>query len=187
MIDKAMQTICSDLNAFYKSRYHIDEEKVIIANLISQEGNIAAGDINKLVLTLINIEQESTLKNQRDVKDFGDEFHRLNNPLQINFYFVCAAHFADNNYTEALKFISTVLHFFQHKKTFNHENTPELDSEINRLTLELVNLDLQSLSGFWSFIGAKYLPSLIFKVRMLTYQDDRVRDIQSPASKPVQT
>ena len=182
MIDKALETIRNELNAHYRQTYGLDEDKAVIANLISQEGSIAAGEANKVVITLINIEQETTLRNQRSIRQEGDDYYKYHNSVSINFYIVVAAYFSDQNYLEAMRFISSVILFFQNKKVFDHVNTPQLDKGIDKLTLEMFNLDLNHLSNFWSFIGAKYLPSLIFKVRMLTYADETVVTLQKGIS-----
>lgn len=114
----------------------------------------------------------------------GDSFMKYNSPVSVNFYIVCAAHFSEDNYEQAVKFISSVLLFFQQKHLFNHQNTAGLDDSIDKLTLEIVNQDLQHLSSFWSFIGTRYMPSVIFKVRAVTFDSNTVMEIREAASKP---
>lgn len=184
MIDKAMQAIRDELNAHYRHRYGLDEEKAIIANLISPEGTIADGEANKIVISLINIEHETSVSNKRTMVQDGDSFLKYNSAVSINFYIVCAAHFSESNYVEAVKFISSVLLFFQGKHLFTHQNTPGLDDGIDKLSLEIVNQDLQHLSSFWSFIGTRYMPSVIFKVRAVTFDDSTVMEIRKAASTP---
>lgn len=157
---------------------------MIIANLISPEGKIADGEANKVVITLINIEHETSVSNKRSMVQDGDSYLRYNSPVSVNFYIVCTAHFKESNYVEAVKFISTVILFFQGKHLFTHQNTPGLDDNIDKLSLEIVNQDHQHLSSFWSFIGTRYMPSVIFKVRAVTFDDNRVMEIRKAAGKP---
>lgn len=185
MIDKAMQAIRDELNAYYRSRYGLDGNEAIIANLISPEGKIADGEANKIVLTLINIEHETSISNKRSMVSDGDSFVKYNSPVIVNFYMVCAAHFSESNYAEAVKFISSVILFFQGKHLFTHQNTPTLDEGIEKLSIEIVNQDLQQLSSFWSFIGTRYMPSVIFKVRAVTFDDSTVMEIRKATSMPV--
>ncbi|MGM0460032.1 MAG: DUF4255 domain-containing protein [Bacteroidota bacterium] len=185
MIDKAMQAIRDELNTHYRNRYGLDEDKAIIANLISPEGRVADGQLNKIVISLINIEHETSVSNKRSMVQNGESFLKYNSPVSVNFYIVCAAHFSESNYEEAVKFISTVLLFFQGKHLFNHQNTPGLDDSIDKLTLEIVNQDLQHLSSFWSFIGTRYMPSVIFKVRAVTFDDSTVMEVRKAASGQV--
>ena len=86
------------------------------------------------------------------------------------------AHLSDKNYPEALKFISSVIEFFQGKSLFTHQNTPMLSENANRLTVQMVNMDLQQLSNLWGNIGAKYIPSVIYKIRMLTYNENMIQE-----------
>ena len=185
MIDKAMESIRDELNMHYRQRYGLDEEMAVIANLIGNEGTLADGETNKVVLSLINIEHETSVSNKRSMVPDGDSFAKYNSPLSVNFYIVCAAYFSEKNYVEAVKFISSVLLFFQNKHLFNHQNTPSLDDSIDKLTLEIVNQDLQNLSSFWSFIGTRYIPSIIFKVRALTFDDSTIMEIRKATSQPV--
>jgi hypothetical protein len=37
--------------------------------------------------------------------------------------------------------------------------------------------------NFWNVVGAKYLPSVLYKVRMLTYQEKRLLDSQQPITR----
>ncbi len=185
MIDKAMQAIRDELNAHYRTRYGLEEGIAVIANLIGQNGTLADGENNKVLLSLINIEHETSLSNKRSMIQDGESYLKYNSPLSINFYMVCAAYFAEGEYLQAVKAISTVLLFFQQKHLFTHQNTPGLDDGIDKLTLEIVNQDLQHLSSFWSFIGTRYIPSIIFKVRALTFDDSTVMEIRKAASKPL--
>lgn len=180
-----MESICDELNAHYRSRYGLEEGMAVIANLIGQNGTLADGENNKVILSLINIEHETSLSNKRSMVQSGESYLKYHSPLSINFYMVCAAFFAEGNYLQAVKAISTVLLFFQQKHLFTHDNTPGLDKGIEKLTLEIINQDLQHLSSFWSFIGTRYIPSVIFKVRALTYDDTTVMEIRKAASKPI--
>jgi len=108
--------------------------------------------------------------------------------MHMNLYLVFAAHFPDPNYKEALHFISLVIEFFQGKSVFDKFNTPGLSANIDRLIFEFVNQDIQEMNNMWSLIGAKYLPSVVYKVRMLTFSQSMVREevpgIVRPAKRP---
>ena len=86
-----------------------------------------------------------------------------------------AGHFNGNNYPEALKFLSNTISFFQRHPVFDHNNTPELDSRIDKLVLDIENLNIKDLSTLWSAITGKYLPSIIYKVRMVAFDSEDVR------------
>ena len=73
---------------------------------------------------------------------------------------------------EALKFLSAAISFFQHKKVFTPVDTPSLDSSIDKVIFEIVNLDYKDLSSVFGTLGAKYMPSVMYKMRMVTIEED---------------
>ncbi len=40
----------------------------------------------------------------------------------------------------------------------------------------------EKMNHLWGYLGAKYLPSVMYKVRMITIQEARATDEQSPVS-----
>ncbi len=76
----------------------------------------------------------------------------------------------------SVKFLSATLSFFQSNCVFTHSNTPDLNRNIEKLTFEIVNQDLQNQSHLWGTLGGKYLPSILYKVRMVTIQEGNFED-----------
>ena len=50
-----------------------------------------------------------------------------------------------------------------------------MQSPLEKLTMEIFNLPINELSHIWSGIGAKYVPSIIYKIRMLTIQEEIIK------------
>lgn len=98
--------------------------------------------------------------------------------LKLNLYILFAANF--KIYDQALKFISYVLTYFQSHSSFTSDGYPTLDPRIKKLTVELQSLNYEQLNQVWAFIGAKQLPSVIYKVRMVVLQDEAATAIQPP-------
>jgi hypothetical protein len=57
---------------------------------------------------------------------------------------------------------------------------PALDRSIEKLTTELQSLSYEQLNQIWAFIGGKQLPSVIYKVRMVSLQGIVPTVIQPP-------
>ena len=66
--------------------------------------------------------------------------------------------------------------FFQSSLIFTPETHPELDPSIKRLTFEIFNIPVQELSHIWSGIGAKYVLSIVYKVRMISIQQGEIKE-----------
>ena len=69
-----------------------------------------------------------------------------------------------------------IIEFFQGHSVFDRSNTPMLSSNIDKVTLDYVNLDFNELNNLWSLIGAKYIPSTVYKLRMLTFNQNMIRE-----------
>ena len=94
----------------------------------------------------------------------------------LNLYLLASANYDSKNYTEALKMISTLIGIFQANPYLNKENDPDMPVSIDLLRFEIFNLPIKELSHIWSGIGAKYVPSIIYKVRMLTIQEGQITE-----------
>jgi hypothetical protein len=180
MIDSAISHISSQLNQFLRRSFELAEDIVVISNVMEQDGNVASHIDNKLVAFLVNIERDSVSYRKPNGSDIGG-FQSASHfpPVCLNFYVMFAAHFSGNNYLESLKFLSYTIDFFQRQPIFDHQNTPDLDSRIEKLILGIENLDIRDLSNLWGVLSGKYLPSILYKVRMVTFDADDVR-IQVP-------
>jgi hypothetical protein len=169
MIQNVIPVIVRELNSYLGLRFGFNEQKVIISNLVGQDGSIAFKDENKVVCSLINIEQERVNLNAHFMKNA-----KTNPPVNLNLYLLFSAYFSSANYEEAFKFLTSVISFFQGKQVFTPSNTPLLDKNVDKITFEIVNLDLRELSNLWAALGAKYMPSVIYKLRMISIYEDMI-------------
>jgi hypothetical protein len=87
---------------------------------------------------------------------------------------------------EGLKQLSFVISYFQAKNVFTPDNSPALasyDENIQRLVVELYSYSFEQLYNFWSVVGTKYLPSVLYKVRLLSFQEREFTDSTIPIEK----
>jgi hypothetical protein len=85
-----------------------------------------------------------------------------------------AANFGAGNYAEALKSISQAISFFQQQTSFDLKNSPGLDPRIEKLILDIENLKIPDLNNLWGLLGGRYLPSVFYKVRMITVDSEAI-------------
>ncbi len=173
MIDRALKVIVYELNQFLRLRHDLNESKVLLNSIVDQDGKMATNDENKLIFSLIDIAQETTMKNS--TPSVG-AVSRDSRELHLNLFVLASAFFNPANYDQGLKYISSVISFFNAKPIFNQSNSPALSgSGVDRLVFEMFDVDSNTKNNVWSTIGAKYMPSVIYKVRMLTITDDAIR------------
>ena len=171
MIENTILFLRNQVNSYLKLKLNITEDKTVMNNIISQEGNLNASE---LCFSLINVEEEKIHKAQSPYKIMDNGAVNLVNPdIRLNLYVLFAANFG-TNYGEALRFLSHVISFFQSRQVFNHQNSPTLDEQIEKLIVELVTLSFEQQNHLWGSIGAKYIPSVLYKVRLLTVTDEAI-------------
>lgn len=80
--------------------------------------------------------------------------------------------------------ISAAILYFQKNPVFDHQSHPGLDARIQRLTLEIENLDRQALNNLWGALNGKYVPSVLYKVRMVSFDSQDVRSFEPTVQSP---
>jgi hypothetical protein len=180
MIDKAMTFIVGELNNVLLARFQSNENLVILSSVSNPDGTLPAGIESKILLSLINVEREPAANSGTWPARSGTEgFGRVSPPLSLNLLLLITASFA-SNYTEALRFLGSVMGFFQGKPSFNAQNSPSFPAEMEKLSMELVNLSIQEINNVWAILGAKYMPSVVYKMRMLVLQENWIGERVPP-------
>ncbi len=174
MINLAIQLLATQLNQHLRRVYDLTEDVVVVSNLVEVDGNPATNVNNKLVIYLTNIQKEGVPARQGNAQEIGQRAVQSQQPLHFNLFVMMTANFTGNNYPEALKFLSSTISFFQRHPLFNHQTTPELDQRIEKLILDIENLSMLDLSNLWGSVGGKYLPSILYKVRMVTFDAEEI-------------
>jgi hypothetical protein len=57
---------------------------------------------------------------------------------------------------------------------FDRANSPALDPRFERITMEIENLSTAELSNLWGILGSRYLPSVLYRLRMVTIDEGQV-------------
>lgn len=174
MIEHVMQFIRDQINLYLYLKTGLDD-RLVLSNLTDKDGKLL---VSSLALTLVNIEEERLVKNQPYYKETPQgTLARINPAVMLNLYVLFSANFGDNevNYRESLKFISYVISFFQVNQSFTPQSHPVLDSRIEKLVPELCSTSFEQLNYLWGSLGTKYLPSALYKVRLIAIQEDQVQ------------
>jgi hypothetical protein len=147
------------------------ENNLVWSNIINQDGSVNA-PANSIAITLVKIEKESVVNKSNTVyKDVG---YGVSMPsLNINLFLQFAAY--NNDYGEALKQLGYILSYFQSHPVLTRQNTPRLtEPGVDKLIFEIVNYSHQELSNLWSQLGAKYIPSVVYKMRMIIIDESTI-------------
>ena len=153
MIDNALILLREELTAYLTAQG--DPAPVIIENIGLFETEQGADLQDNIIISLVNIEEESSFKNGQTFSKWPDGKARYENrPVYLNLYVLFTANFPggvppNNGYVHALKRLSLVIEFFQGKNVFTPASSsvplpPELSDlgnpDIASLQLKLENV-----------------------------------------------
>ncbi len=184
MIDLALGAIVAQLNQALRRGFALREDLAVLAHLHEQDGSVALGTDNRIVVSLVNIERDTLPQRDGPAVRPGLRGVLAPSPVYLNLQVLFAAHFGAANYAEALKMISATIGHFQSRPVLDHQNTPELDPRIDRLALDIANLGIAELSQLWSILSGKYLPSVLYRVRMVAVDQQAVVGQGRPIVEP---
>lgn len=180
MIHAAISHIANQLNFFLKRSFDLSEDVVLLSNITEQDGTLAPNTANKLLVFLVNAEKDTVPLSAPGAGKTLGGFAASYPPVVLNLYVMVAANFTGGNYPEALKFLSSAVSYFQRQPVFDHQVTPDIDRRIRKLALDIENLNLQDLSSLWGVLSGKYLPSILYKVRMVAFDSSDITGQLSP-------
>jgi len=176
MIYEALSCLTDEINEYFRNKLRISEDKVVLSGLISQDGTVAIQGENKVAITLVNVEKENSGGAS------GSSFVSKSGATHVNLYVLFSAYFSSGNYPEALRFLSFIIAYFQYKNVFTPSNTPRLDKGIDKLVFEMASITPEQLNNVWGSLGAKYMPSVIYKMRMLTFDESIIKEYRPAVS-----
>lgn len=180
MIIHALHVLRQELNVFLNSFGQENNDEVHL-------GNIAQLDIpdqgpannlrNKIVISLVNLREEKSLKNgpfsRRNDTTLRTEY--FNPPVYLNLYLLITA--SQSSYNNALIYLSRIVAFFQAKNVFTNENSATINAGADvpatelmdefKLILELYSPSFEEQNHIWGTLGGKQLPAVMYIARLI--------------------
>ena len=174
MIDIALILLRDELINYLSSR---DTATVVLDNigLLETPGGVALAE--NIVITLVNVEEESTLKNQSALRrPFAGSAIYENPPVNLNLYVLFSCNYTGDHYNLALRRLSYVIRFLQSKNAFSVSSSVSGDS-VNaddpdiidlKFTMELYTLTFEQINHLWGSLGGRQMPFVMYKLRLVT-------------------
>jgi Pvc16 N-terminal domain len=175
MIFEALELIRAELQAYI--RPFSTTAKVELGSIT----NVAGSQSDKILVSLINVEEENALKNISPYqRNPTGGFDVKNPPIFLNLYVLIAANFTDNpTYETALKLLARIIQCFQAKRTYTVANTPRdiefADPQASTLhvTMDLYSMSFEKINQLWGTLGGKQVPFVCYKMRVVEEQADK--------------
>ena len=135
-------------------------------------------ELNKVTPILVNVEEENQLRPADRFARMADNGSRekIWPDVRLNLYVLFVSSFYD--YTDALYYLGLIVKYFQAHPILDHDNTPGLSPEIDKLQIEIITLPFSEQNEVWNALRSAYHPSLLYRVKMLVFQDQP--DVMSP-------
>lgn len=173
MIYEVIQIITEQVNNYLEE---IGLDKTVVAENIafleSQNEIVSTNLEDKVALTVINLDEEATLKNFPNQTIENNKSIRKNSIVNLNLYILFSAN--RNKYISSLNDISKIIAFFQGKKKFTQANTIYNRNNVAmnnidnfRFSIELYTPTFEELNYIWGTLGGKQFPSALYKVSMI--------------------
>ena len=183
MISLAVHTIQEALNTHLKDVLQLSRDTVVLHTLYENKTNLI--DTNALSLSVVNIEVENNRKTNSPYIKHGLSASKEYPPTTLNIYILLSSCFKSEQYLEGLHWLSEAVGFFQNNPVFDPQNTPGLPKELDKLTMELVNVDIQQQGHFWASLSGKYLPSIIYKMRQVVITESKMKAVLPTIQKTI--
>ncbi|MEX8520955.1 MAG: DUF4255 domain-containing protein [Leptothrix sp. (in: b-proteobacteria)] len=184
MIDAALGLLAEELNAHLRRTFSLAEDVVVLSNLQDQDGSPVSTPNRKVVLFLAGIECETAAHRTPEWSAGGASHVTEPAPVYLNLMLMCAANFSGVHYPEALKCLSSTIKFFEGKPVFDRSNSPDMADGLDRLTLTIENLSRSEMHSLWGIHSGRYLPSVLYRVRMVTLDSQHVTRRDSVVRQP---
>lgn len=176
MINETLKFIADEVNTFLSFKLGINTDpRLVLGNVSRALDNDTTGTnslSNKAILSLVSVEEDRLAKQQENFVRTDIGINYKNPPTHLNLYILFAVNRTE--YTDCLKWLAYIVQFFQYQNVFTPISHPSLDENIEKLIVDLYTLNFEQINHLWSTMGGKYIPSVLYKVRQITINEDAV-------------
>ncbi|MCG9910672.1 MAG: DUF4255 domain-containing protein [Flavobacteriales bacterium] len=170
MIYETLNFLKEQLNNYY-TILHTENETilplpVLLENIAIIKEEQHDGSEN-IYITLVNLSEESTLKNLPNYRNERGSTVYENPPVFLNMFILFTSCFG-GAYDKSLMHLSHLVEFFQHKNIFTHKNssTSTFHAEEFKIIMDLYTPTFEQANYLWSTLGGKQFPYVLYKLRL---------------------
>lgn len=166
MIASALNFLLSELDAHLRARFQIAEPCAVLGHPADIDGPSATQMRRGVLLSLVGLRHGAELRQAPSSEGGG----RPPSPLELQL--LVSVPSLPGGYLTALGLLESAIEFFQAHPRFGPEDFPHLPPELTRLTVESLALDVGEQGALWNGLGARYRPSMVYRVRLAGEPDD---------------
>ncbi len=179
VIHKTLQFLKSKVDT-YNGNVNTIVEIMNIATL--NDGDQFLDSTSPITLSIVNIEEDTVAKvpsvyipnttQSSTVEKFKNPAQNLVISLLFTAY---NKEQTTDKYQDGILKLEHVIRCFQEQRVFYIDGTVEVDPTTQdhiKLILDMESLKVSELNQLWSMLGNKYMPSALYKMRMITIQHE---------------
>lgn len=177
MINESLQFLAEEINKYLNVKLpgaDINQPRLVVGNIaLAAETTAPDPDVkNRAVLSLVNIEEDRIAKQQENYTKTNTSTIYKNPPIYLNLYILFSVN--RRKYDDSLDFLTSIIRFFQFQNVFTPITHPSLDSRIQKMMVDLHSMSFEQLNHLWSILGGKYYPSVLYKIRQVTLDENAI-------------
>ncbi|MCB9230931.1 MAG: DUF4255 domain-containing protein [Bacteroidia bacterium] len=176
MIDNVLNLLKENLNNYIRIKTEVAESMIVYpdGSRVQETRNF---EPNRVTMQLINLAEENSVRPAEmymETSPNGKKYS-VNPEIRLNLFILFVARF--NNYEQSMRYLSLVIRYFQNHRVFDHQNSPTLGPDQAKIWVELVTMPFTQQNEIWNAMRSPYLPSFLYKVKMLVFRDEEALKI----------
>jgi hypothetical protein len=189
-ISKILDSLSNKITTLIQLEYGVTMT-IDLSNIATLNDGDDFVDKSSVILSIVNIEEDKTLKNQFPYKEYSgtgntvDKYKRPSQNLNISILFT--SYNKDQGkmlYTQGIDKLEYIVRCLQHNNVYYYDNTNFFEQtevsesqakNLNKLILDMVSLKSDQLNQMWSYLGNKYMPSVLYCMRLITIQNENIQ------------
>ncbi|MBK8565162.1 MAG: DUF4255 domain-containing protein [Saprospiraceae bacterium] len=182
MIDTSLVFIRDQLASFFANDLQDTTTDIELGNIAFFETNQSDSIENKVIISLVNTEEESTLKNGKTFeRQPNGAIRHIRRPVNLNLYILFCCNFGggEQRYQDSLRRLSRIILFFQLQNSYE---VPDLEGAF-KLNFELYTLTFEQINHLWGALGGRQLPSVMYKARLISIREQDVFRVGPPVEE----
>lgn len=171
MIHAVLEVLKDKLNEYFQIKTAAEGD--LVRFIDSGNNDPVSFTNNAITPFLMNVSEDRVFRNPDQFSGYTHQGIRTqaNPDIRIELLVLFVSKFSD--YSQALNVLSLVIKYFQANRIFDQYHTPNLaDEGIDKLILELVSLPLEEQNQVWHALNTSYLPSVLYRIRILKFIDE---------------
>ena len=180
MIHSVLAHVTAALNDYLNVRAPaMKKDRAATTNLVDAAGQLSAEARDRIVLAVANVDENRVYRSLEQYRKRPDGVaERVRPQLKLDVTLLVAANLGD--YPESLKMLSHVIAFFHLEHGFSIANQ---DGDAVRVQFELMSVSFEQQNHLWASLGAKYVPSVLYRVSILDIRDTKTEDERQPVQE----